>query len=349
MEIHPNFKLDDIAYDAKGLLALAKNYRTSEIDYRRDIGDFLMQWLADSTTIEVQTSGSTGAPKLIRLQKKHMVNSAMATGAYFNLGPNSRTLLCLPAQYIAGKMMLVRALVLGWNISIVSPSLTPLAALEGRFDFVAMIPAQVEQSLKELHRVESVLIGGAAVSESLRKKLVSLPLESYESYGMTETITHIALKKINQDYFTCLPQVSVSKDDRGCLVINAPKVADTPIITNDIVELVYQHKFKWLGRWDNVINSGGVKLIPERIEKKYAEVLSRRFFVAGLPDDTFGNQLVLLMEGNPTMEEEILAKLNSLQSLEKLEYPKKIFFTPQFIETETGKINRGRTLELVFS
>lgn len=347
MEIHPRFRIHHTTYNAVDLRALAQKYVVSGVAFKKDIGEFLLQWLGDSPTIEVKTSGSTGTPKVISLQKSQMINSALATGAYFNLGVGSTALLCLPAKYIAGKMMLVRALVLGWDISFVTPNLTPLKSIQEKFDFIAMIPAQVEQSLKELHRAQLVLIGGAALSTTLRKKLLKLRTQSFESYGMTETITHIALKKIDQDYFSCLPEVNVTKDDRGCLVINAPKVADYPVITNDLADLESENRFKWLGRWDNIINSGGVKLIPELIEKKYAEIFTNRFFVTGLPDAQFGNQLVLVVEGNPSAEQDIIGKLDSLQNLEKLEYPKKILYVPQFVLTETGKVNRSKTLALV--
>ncbi|MEL6976647.1 MAG: O-succinylbenzoic acid--CoA ligase, partial [Bacteroidota bacterium] len=175
-------------------------------------------------------------------------------------------------------------------------------------------------------------------------------LKAFETYGMTETITHIAFRSLNgqtEKVFQTLPQVTVSADARGCLVINAPRISSELIVTNDLVELVSENQFKWLGRIDSVINSGGVKIIPEKVESTLANHLTQRFFITGVPDPTLGQKVVLVVEGAALSDKQSEHLKSSFQKLEKFERPKDIVFVPKFLETGTGKVQRSQTLDLI--
>ena len=202
-----------------------------------------------------------------------------------------------------------------------------------------MVPLQAQNSINQLSMVKKMIVGGAKMSDELEKNLLEVNTEVYETYGMTETITHIAAKKIGEKAFTVLPDVTISYDDRNCLVIHAPKISDEVIVTNDLVELVNENQFVFLGRFDNVVNSGGIKLIPELIEAKLSDKIKPRFFVIGIPDELLGEKLVLIIEGEKfNIDESIFNKLD------KYEKPKEIFFKNKFKETENGKIIRKDSL-----
>lgn len=338
--IHPDFQLNGVSYTKIELLDWVQHHLASSEDYLKDTAEFLLQWLDATDSVVVQTSGTTGTPKKIGISKQAMIHSAQATGSFFGLAEHTRALCCLPVKYIAGKMMLVRALVLGWELDIVPPKSQPLAESESIYDFVAMVPLQVSQSLSDLNKVKTLLIGGASVDKDLVEKLLELSCNAYESYSMTETVTHIALKKIGEQCFNALPNVSLSLDERNCLVIDAPLLNSEQLITNDVVELLSPTSFIWKGRADNVVNSGGVKLFPEKIEAQLSNDIDRRFFLAGMPDEKLGECLVLIMEGEPYAIDAVI-----FSALEKYERPKKIYFVPNFEETETGKIKRKLILE----
>jgi len=333
--VHPRFKLNGFHLNEDDLSRIAYSFIKEGEPFERAVGDFLMYWFDDSNSIEMQTSGTTGTPKLIRIDKQAMVNSAFATGEFFDLPEDMKVLHCLPTQYVAGKMMLVRAFILGWDMDLVAPASHPLERNETQYDFAAMVPLQAEHSLGGLHRIKKLILGGAKVSPSLTEKLLPLSTEIYETYGMTETITHIAAKKIGEEAFTVLPNVKISADERHCLVIDPFLICDEPVVTNDVVEIVDDSHFIWLGRYDNVINSGGVKLFPEQIEEKLSHTISRRFYVKGIPDETLGEKLVLVIEGESyEVDKEVFARLG------KFEKPKDILFVEKFEETGSGKIKR---------
>jgi len=352
--LHLSFKINKQSFTKASLLKFSVELVTSEELYLNDIGAFIINWLNEDDYILVDTSGSTGTPKNIKLLKSHMQNSAMATGDYFGLNENTKALLCLSATYIAGKMMLVRAMVLGWDIHLVSPMANPLEDLTESYDFSAMVPIQVEASLGDLHKIKKLIIGGAPISGSLQEQLQAVTTNCYATYGMTETITHIAVKRINklavslsavESYFNTLPNVSISQDNRDCLLIDAPKVSNELIVTNDIVKIRSNSEFEWLGRYDNVINSGGVKLFPEQIEQKLSQLIKERFFVTGIPDEYLGEQLILVIESDVNMS---LSKLDYQNcQLSKYEIPKAIFTLRKFKETSSGKIQRKQTLALL--
>lgn len=350
--IHPKFKLNGTSYQLNELKEVAYDLVKEGKPYEKAIGDFLSYWLDNKPTLEVKTSGSTGASKNIILQKQQMVNSALATGEYFDLKPENIALLCLPADYIAGKMMLVRAMVLGMELDYVEPSSSPLTGLSRSYSFVAMVPLQLENSIAKIEMIKTLIIGGAAVSTKLKEKVQEKSTAVFETYGMTETITHVAVKRINtvavrsRNHFNAIHNVTFSKDDRECLIVSASKVSDNQIITNDVVKLISKTEFEWLGRYDNVINSGGIKLFPERIETKLAPLLSNRFFVAGMADEKLGQKLVLVIEGKMDSEK-LFKKLKENVSFELYEIPKLIYSLEKFMETETGKIRRKENLLLI--
>jgi O-succinylbenzoic acid--CoA ligase len=348
--IHPKFKFNGIHYNFGDLQELAYSLVKEGMDFEKAIGNFLLDWLDDFDNLEVRTSGSTGTPKVITLKKEYMVNSALATGSFFKMGPGTKALQCLSADYIAGKMMLVRALALGWELDTVEPSSNPLQCISKCYDFAAMVPMQVQGSISHLNYISTLIIGGAALSPELKSDLGKVETQLFETYGMTETITHIAVKEIAKDTedgnFKALPEVFLSRDHRDCLVIEAPKVSDTIIVTNDLVNLISPTEFQWLGRYDNVINSGGVKLIPEQLESKMSVLIKSRFFVAGIPDAFLGQKLVLVVEGNMDRNQ-LSQEIKSLNTISKFEIPKEIFSVPKFEETGSGKVNRPETLALL--
>jgi O-succinylbenzoic acid--CoA ligase len=309
-------------------------------DFEKPVGDFLLDWFDGKDHIEMQTSGTTGIPKVISVSKQAMVNSALATGDFFELQPGNRALHCLPVKYVAGKMMLVRAMILGLDMEFVAPSSHPLRNNEIEYDFVAMVPLQAQNSIPELKKVKKMIVGGAALNKELEKQLLKLPTQVFETYGMTETITHIAARKLGEKAFSVLPGVTISYDDRNCLVIHAPRISDDVIVTNDIVELINENQFVFLGRMDNVINSGGIKLIPEQIEDKLSHKIHQRFFIAAKPDSELGEKVVLVVEG----EKQDLGD-GLYDELDKYEKPKELIFIAKFKETENGKVLRKETLQ----
>lgn len=337
--VHNYFKLNGYHLSGKDLCQVGYSYIKEGDVYERAIGEFLLDWFDDKEYIEMTTSGTTGLPKVVRLEKQAMIQSALATGDFFGLEPGNRALLCLPTQFIAGKMMFVRSLILGLDIDVVSPSTAPLLYNKTQYDFVAMVPVQVQNSIEKLINIKKLIIGGAKIDSALEEKLLPLKTEIYETYGMTETITHIAAKRVGEKAFSILPNVKISKDDRDCLVINLASVSDEPIVTNDLVELINDNQFIFLGRIDNVINSGGVKLIPEQIEAKLIDKISNRFFVTGVPDTVLGEKLILVIEG----EKREFAP-DFFDVLGKYEKPKEIVFVPKFKENENGKLLRKPSL-----
>lgn len=338
--VHNKFKLNGIHFSKDDLCRIAFSYIKDGEEYQKHIGQFLLDWFDENNFVTVKTSGTTGKPKQIAIAKEAMVNSALATGDFFKLQPGNTALLCMSVQYIAGKMMLVRALILGLELDVVAPSSSPLENCNKKYDFVAMVPMQVENSITNLNSVKTIIIGGAKLNYTLKEKLKSVSTLVYETYGMTETITHIAAKSVHDDFFTVLPNVQIQQDDRKCLVINAHKISNSEIVTNDIVQILSNTTFKWLGRFDNVINSGGVKLSPEEIEEKLQNKIKQRFFIASKEDDVLGQKVILIVES----EKEIALENSVFKDLEKFERPKEIYFTAKFVETETNKINRIKTV-----
>ena len=338
--VNNHFKLNGFHLNRKDLCRVAYSFIKEGEEHEKSVGDFILDWFDKKSYIELNTSGTTGSPKIIQMDKQAMVNSALATGDFFDLSPGDKALHCLPTKYIAGKMMFVRGFILGLDMDFVAPTSHPLLHNETKYDFVSMVPLQAQNSLAELKNVKKMIVGGAKMSKMLEKNLSKLNVKGYETYGMTETITHIAAKKIGEKAFSVLPNIKISQDDRNCLVIDAPKISEETIITNDLVELVNENEFIFLGRIDNVINSGGIKLIPEQIEEKLSGKIHSRFFVTGIQDATLGEKLALIIEGEKGSLDETI-----FDGLDKYEKPKEVFYVSKFIETQNGKIKRKEILE----
>ena len=327
--IHSDFKWNGKSSTKQELLSIAESYVNSDKDYKIQIGFFLNDWFNDNSNIEVQTSGSTGVPKKMWVKKQYMINSALATQDFFDLPAGTTALLCLPATYIAGKLMLVRALILGWDIYSVKPQANPLKG-DKTYDFCAMTPYQMEKSFENLERIQKIMVGGGAVSSTLLKKIQSVSSEIYETYAMTETLTHIAARRINgleafkKPPFRLLKNVEVKQDKNGCLIIKAPKVTDEIIHTNDIVKLTSSTEFYLKGRIDNVINSGGIKIHPEEVEQSLSLLIEERFFIAGLPDETLGEAVILVIEKHLSQEKKnnLHQNIRDLKNLSRYERPK---------------------------
>ncbi len=349
--IHPLFKLNGQNFNTSELLEFAKDLQNYGAHYEIQIGIFLQQWLDENDSVLVKTSGSTGNPKEIQLSKQQMINSAKATGIFFKLPENTTALLCLPSNYIAGKMMLVRALVLGWDLHIVAPEKDAITQYDNKYDFVAMVPYQVHHSIKSLNKIKKLIIGGGAILKELNDQLQHVETEIFATYGMTETITHIAVRRINglakSNEYTALPEVKFSLDKRDCLVIEAPNVSNKKVITNDMVKLNSPSNFEYLGRVDNVINSGGVKLFPEQIEAKLSPFINIPFIIASEKDIELGERVILILESESN---EISSNISgAFQILSSYERPKKIYTFSKFPFTETGKIKRSEVIQILKS
>lgn len=344
-----SFKLNGRHYAYDALKEYAEEVKQSKANYLQALGNFLLDWLNDEKYVIVSTSGSTGKPKQIKLSKAHMYNSAIATGNYFQLPKGTKALLCLSSDYIAGKMMLVRAMVLGWEIDVISPQREAIQTITQEYEFSAMVPLQVKENLNKVSLIRKLIIGGAAVDPELQQQLQQLPTVCYATYGMTETITHIAAKKLQQEQslYEALPHVNFTIDNRSCLVIAAPNVSNETIITNDIVDLIDNKHFKWLGRYDNVINSGGIKLFPEVIENAISHLIQAPFFVYGIPDNDLGEKLILIIQSEAmtaTDTANLLEQIKTKSTLTKYQVPKEIITVPSFVMTPTNKINRSKTI-----
>ncbi|MDM1554495.1 MULTISPECIES: AMP-binding protein [Chryseobacterium] len=314
-------------------------------EFEKKVKNFLKEWFSEGETVNVQTSGSTGVPKVFGIEKKKMINSAIMTCNFLGLKEGDSALLCLPVEYISGKMMIVRSMERKLRLIVNEPSLRPVENLDQEVDFCAMTPLQVENSLDKLHLIKNLIIGGAAVSENLKNKILQMNLDSsnriFETYGMSETLSHIGLKKLMpepEDYFTVFENVSISLDERGCLAIFAPNVNAELLITNDLVEIKNDKQFKFLGRIDNVINSGGAKIFPEELEKLVKKEITNEAIFVGLPDERLGQKLILIIEGNQS--DEVVQKISIVPFEKNFHKPKEIIFVDKIPRTPNGKVNR---------
>lgn len=310
-------------------------------DFEYQVLNFLEDWYSEKPCVSVKTSGSTGVPKVFEVEKERMKVSATMTCDFLGLNRSDKALLCLPVEYISGKMMLVRAMERGLKLLIKTPSINPLEDLDEEVDFCAMTPLQVEYSLGKIDLIKKLIIGGAAVSESLKAKLKGLMSHIYETYGMSETLSHIALKQItpNEELdFKPLQNIFLTQDKRGCLCVEAPLLTSEKLITNDLVELKEGGVFSFLGRVDNVINSGGVKIIPEQLEDKLKKIIPNELVFTSVPDAVLGEKLVLVIEGKASQETQKL--LGEIAYDKPYHAPKEIVFLDEIPRTPNGKVNR---------
>jgi len=347
-------RLNMNAFDETWMLNYANMHfslKASPAPWKNDLLHFLIDWLSESETIDARTSGSTGTPKKIKLQKKYMEVSAKATLDFLGIEPGATALLCLPISYIAAKMMLVRAFIGKLDLYCIPPSLNPLSPWTPYLDLTAFTPAQLgklmetETGMDFLKNIHKIILGGSPVPYALEEKIQKLKTSVWHTYGMTETMSHIALRKVNgadrSGYFYPMPGVHLKKNSEDCLTITAPYLGVFNLKTNDIVKTHSDGGFRVLGRKDYVVNSGGVKLFPEQIEHKLSSILSQPFYVGSLPDTNLGEKLALFIESEKPEDNEIQKLQASIkEKLTGFEVPKEIHFIKKFNRTESGKIIR---------
>ena len=309
------------------------------------VTSFITAWNDETPYFEVKTSGSTGVPKIIKIQKKHARASARMTGDYLQLKAGQRALLCLSPDTIAGKMMIVRSLEFDLHLHIVSPSSNPFKNVAFSVDFAAMVPLQLENAIRlsshAFGSAQQIIVGGGPISPELEKQAALLPSQIYHSFGMTETISHFALRSISSKdtRFVALPGVEVSSVN-GQLKVTARHLGVLELVTNDCITLQNERAFTWLGRTDFVINSGGVKIHPEEIEKLLSNLIHAPFFIIGIPNTSLGEKVILCIESDPyPIQKEML-----LDILPKYHMPKSIYFFSSFQRTKSNKINRPSTI-----
>lgn len=340
--------LEGHAYSAAEIRQLTAEVTETTPAFLRDLYSFLLDWFSDSPVLDVHTSGSTGVPKQLTVRKEQMMQSARLTCEALRLRRDDTALLCMPLQYIAGKMVVVRALVAGLNLILRTPSGHPLADVDVPLRFAAMVPLQVFNTLRvaeekeRLCRTDILIIGGGAIDTALEKEIQQLPGEVYSTYGMTETLSHIALRRVNgaeaSAHYTPFPSVRLSLSPDDTLMIHAPLVCDEWLTTNDVVRIEADGTFVVLGRKDNVINSGGIKLQAERLEELLRPAFPARLAITSVPDPKLGEAVVLLIEDTTAMDC-IEETVNGC--LSRYERPQHIRMVDALPLTGSGKIDRA--------
>lgn len=326
------------------------HFFNTETDYENTVNLFIKDWFNKNDFINSKTSGSTGKPKEIKLKKEYLRASARMTGFFFQLKENDSLLLSLPIWGIGGKMIVIRAIEFNCNLVVVNPQFNPLEFVQKiPFKIISLVPYQlnkiIEKNINLLDNVENIIIGGAALNETLKNKLLCLKSNYYESFGMTETYSHIALKNIKTDeYFTLFQDIKISTIE-NCLKINSEHLGVINLETNDIVEIINEKQFRWIGRKDYVINSGGIKLHPEQIEQKLEKLIQYPFFIAKQSDTNLGEIVILIIENVQINEKKLRERISNL--LTSYENPKKIYYLESFVYTPTQKINRIETLKQI--
>lgn len=312
------------------------------------LDELIAEWQQDNPLMLVHTSGSTGMPKPMLVEKRCMETSARITCRFLGLQPGDTALLCLPLDYIAGKMMVVRALTCGLRLVEIPPCGSPLQHVSEPIDFAAMVPLQVYNTLQNpeererLHSIRHLLIGGGHIDTTLAEELANFPHHVWSTYGMTETLSHIALRRLNgperSEWYTPLEGVDISLNDDNCLVINAPAVHDGVLVTHDIAEFApgtSSHapcRFRILGRKDNVICSGGIKIQIEEVERSLASLMRIPFIITKCSDPKYGEAVVMLTEGLTEDAERCCSLL-----LPRHWQPRYFFTIRKIPLTETGK------------
>lgn len=316
---------------------------------------FLEEWNNSSPYVHVQTSGSTGTPKPMLVEKQRMLNSARITCDFLGLKPGDTALLCMSLDYIAGKMMVVRAIERGLKLIVQEPNGHPMAVTQrGQspcVTFAAMVPMQVYNSLQvpeereRLKQIKHLMIGGGAIDDALADELKTFPNAVWSTYGMTETLSHIALRRLSgpeaSEFYTPFPGVRLSLSDEGCLVIDAPEVCSAPLVTNDIAELSSQN-FKIMGRKDNIICSGGIKIQAEEVERQLRPYMRVPYLISKRPDPKFGEMVVLLTEGSVDEAREVCHCV-----LPKYHQPRAYVHLDHIPLTETGKPARKQAEQAI--
>jgi len=318
----------------------------------KEVYDFLKQWFDDYAYIEQNTSGSTGPPKTILIPKLFMVNSARMTNAFFGLHQGCTGLLCLSPQFIAGKMMVIRAMTAGFNLITTNVSANPIYELTDRVDFAAMIPMQVSKILRQspdkISLIEKLIIGGSGIDATLETTLQDFVTSCWHTYGMTETISHIALRMINgperSDWFVPFEGIRLSTDDRECLMIDAPMLCEGQLQTNDLVVFDNKGRFQVIGRADDVIITAGHKIHPALLERKISPLISFPFVISSQPHAESGSEIVLVIAHEYPIGDlfRLWKKLD--ETLNHAELPRSIVFASHLPTLDSGKTDRKRIL-----
>ena len=272
-----------------------------------------------------------------------MIASAKATCEFFGINNNSNLVLPLSVNYIAGKMMIVRAIISGARLWIEAPSNNPLISDYGQIDLLPIVPSQIQwltTHSKFVNNIKNLLVGGGAVPYKSEQSIINKRINAYVSYGMTETCSHIALRNISSSIYKTLPGITIEKNANNCLVINTPHFSFKKVSTNDIVEIIDENHFKWIGRYDNVINTGGIKCFPEDIEKILSPYIDSPYYIIGEPNEKWGEIIVLYIESDSFDTQSLMNQAEKL--LNKYQIPKKIKCISRFNRTESGKIIRQR-------
>lgn len=327
--------------------------------------NFLDEWFNDSETILVHTSGSTGEPKPFYVEKKRMIESACRTLSFLGINKGDSALLCMNLDYIAGKMMVVRSLVASLNLIVVEPCGNPIKELNAHIDFAAMIPLQIYNSLSDLKQREKlmsipkIIIGGGAIDNILLESIKGFPNQIWSTYGMTETLSHIALRMLNGSkaslWYTPLNGVKVRKNYDSVLVVNDMVTCDKELVTNDICEVNDNGEFLILGRRDNIINTGGIKVQIEELEDKLRNFINIPYMITSVKDIKFGEAIVMLINESDVCKDVVSnnkvcndAEIISIckSNLKKYEIPKYIIKVDELPYTKNGKPDRYRAREI---
>ena len=338
--------INGIRYSNRSLMNLI-NHKIAEGElWEQKIFEFLKNWYSKSDKIVLNTSGSTGKPKKITFYKSQLAESAKTTINYFKLKKETTVLLCLPADYVAAKIMVVRAIEGDLNLLLIPPDGNPLDKIDHPINFAAMVPLQLINGIREnytkLELINKLIVGGQKIPDQIVPKLKGIKTKIWETYGMTETLTHVAVRPISptiHNFFRAIGDIHFETDERGCLVINCPYIQSTPIVTNDLAELKNNIEFRFIGRYDNTINSGGIKIHIEELENKILPHLKERFAIGSIEDSKLGEKIVLVIE-NIQASDQFLKDVIKRAKLAKYESPKKLISVSKIPMTPTGKTDR---------
>ncbi|WP_422362238.1 AMP-binding protein [Reichenbachiella sp.] len=314
---------------------------------------FIKCWVNGDTRFQFQTSGSTGPPKQIHISREQIIASVAATSNFLRLNKSHRALICLDPNFVASIMMAARCLVNDMDCFLARPSADPLKSIDKKISFASFVPFQIykmmeNKTITQLSKIENILVGGAPLTQSGFETLANINTNIFVTYGMTETVSHVALMPVRESfsdaYYEVLPDIRIGQDEDGCLHITGKVTEGKKVQTNDIVEMLAKNKFRWLGRRDHAINSGGIKIHPEQLEKSIEGHFSTEFMISWRPDPKLGSACILIIEDKPIQKE----KQNEIESIivesfSKYHVPKQIIELKEFERTDSGKIKREAT------
>lgn len=329
-------------------MAFQVSFKNCSDELQGFIQNLIDEWTTNQDIFEVKTSGSTGNPKTIFLIRKQLEASAVRSNTFFELAEDAHVLLCMNPNTIGGKMVVIRALVGNYKLTVVPASGNPFAAIDQieTFDFTSLVPFQLNRILLEnpekIGLFKQILLGGVPLPMVQEQKLSQFKTRFYMGFGMTETVSHIALRKINESHYTCLPGVSIAVNEEQCLQLSDSKLGIEKLQTTDLIKITSPMTFEWLGRNDFTINSGGIKIHPEALEREISEFIATPFLIAGIPDSRLHEMCVMIVE-------EAISEKNWLEIQQLIEkrfgkyaVPKKCFVAP-ILRREHGKIDRLST------